>query len=305
MYKLLFFAVFFSLLSFTILAKPAFLYNQPDSGTSIRTDLISIPLEKGNKWFYSCYSNGTEVNPITAEVISDTIIFDNIKCYKVNFAFLPGSNSYMLRCDSNTVYFYNSSDNSPSPVVNFMANPGDNYIIELAPYSSVSSGYISTVALFNINTNIYEYHLDGLQQAFVQVSPDFGFTRIEDYGDDASIIPSTSFILKGCILSGIPYGETVSVDKDKNLVQDFSLQQNYPNPFNAETIIKYTLPGFSSYKIMLYDISGRIVKTLDSGSKDAGTYTYKLSDTGLCSGVYFIEIQANNAARHIKILLLK
>jgi hypothetical protein len=286
-------------------SEQALLNAQTDDAIIKKAMPLSIPLEKGNKWFYSYFSHGTEYNSVVAEVISDTLLFDSLKYFRVNFRFLPGSNSDLLRCDSNIVYFFNYTDTSQAPALNFEAAPGDRWNIQLGSYFSVAPGYTSTTSLFNTATNIFEYHFDGLQKAIIQVSPDFGFTRIEDYGDAASVIPSGSYVLKGCILSGISYGVTVSVNREHNLINDFTLEQNYPNPFNSGTIIKYSLPRYSNYKITLYDLSGRVTRILDSGSKEAGTYTYRLADTGLSSGVYFVEMNTDSFSRYIKILLLK
>ena len=51
---------------------------------------------------------------------------------------------------------------------------------------------------------------------------------------------------------------------------EFALLQNYPNPFNPSTQIMYTLPKTSSVKIVIYDMLGSKVRTLFSGSQDAG-----------------------------------
>jgi hypothetical protein len=69
-----------------------------------------------------------------------------------------------------------------------------------------------------------------------------------------------------------------------------SLLQNSPNPFNQNTIIRYTIPTGANAQIMIYDASGRLVKTLEAtqsgqsqisaGELAAGTYTYTLMANG-------------------------
>jgi hypothetical protein len=69
-----------------------------------------------------------------------------------------------------------------------------------------------------------------------------------------------------------------------------ALQQNQPNPFNQNTIIRYTLPAGTNAQIMIYDATGRLVKTLqatESGQSrinaselNPGTYTYALIANG-------------------------
>ena len=76
----------------------------------------------------------------------------------------------------------------------------------------------------------------------------------------------------------------------------FDLQQNYPNPFNPETVIVYTLSLPATVNLTIYDVAGRVVKTLDSGFKPVGRFetTWSGMDKGdrvVASGVYFYRLQ--------------
>ena len=55
-----------------------------------------------------------------------------------------------------------------------------------------------------------------------------------------------------------------------NIPIEFTLHQNYPNPFNPITLIEYDLPNNGFVNIAVYDMMGRLVKTLLNGSKPAG-----------------------------------
>lgn len=70
------------------------------------------------------------------------------------------------------------------------------------------------------------------------------------------------------------------------------LEQNYPNPFNKTTQIKYTLPEGENVRLEIYDIHGRVVKTLVNEYKSAGIHTIKWDASNLSKGVYFYQIQA-------------
>lgn len=53
---------------------------------------------------------------------------------------------------------------------------------------------------------------------------------------------------------------------------DTKLHANYPNPFNPETWIPYQLAEDRVITIRIYDVSGRIVRTLFTGHQTAGYY---------------------------------
>ena len=50
----------------------------------------------------------------------------------------------------------------------------------------------------------------------------------------------------------------------------FTLHQNYPNPFNPTTTLKYDLPEDAMVNITIYDMMGRIVKTMVNSQQNAG-----------------------------------
>jgi len=89
----------------------------------------------------------------------------------------------------------------------------------------------------------------------------------------------------------------------------FNLSQNYPNPFNPATKIDYELPFDSKLKLVVYDISGREIKTLVNETVSAGYYTLQFDATNFSSGVYFYKIYANaNGKNYVstkKMLLIK
>ncbi len=72
----------------------------------------------------------------------------------------------------------------------------------------------------------------------------------------------------------------------------FSLHQNFPNPFNPVTKIGYDLARDGNVRLVIYDMSGREVKTIVNEFKPAGYYTATLDAGGLSSGVYFCKLIA-------------
>ncbi|HUM66960.1 MAG TPA: T9SS type A sorting domain-containing protein, partial [Chitinophagaceae bacterium] len=80
-----------------------------------------------------------------------------------------------------------------------------------------------------------------------------------------------------------------------------SLEQNYPNPFSQTTTIKYSLAKPGTVNLALYDVHGRLVKSMVNGWKEAGTYTVQLEKASLQGGLYFYKMQTSgfSAARKL------
>jgi hypothetical protein len=74
-----------------------------------------------------------------------------------------------------------------------------------------------------------------------------------------------------------------------------ALLQNRPNPFNPETTIPYRLATAGRVEIRVFDVSGRVVRSLVSSMKPAGVYDVRWNgqtDGGgrAASGIYFYRI---------------
>jgi len=70
----------------------------------------------------------------------------------------------------------------------------------------------------------------------------------------------------------------------------FALGQNYPNPFSGTTTIEFTIPETANVNLIVYDITGKIVKSVVNESKPKGTYSVEISD--LQQGMYFYQLTA-------------
>lgn len=84
----------------------------------------------------------------------------------------------------------------------------------------------------------------------------------------------------------------------------FSLEQNYPNPFNPMTEIEYRLENTTCVVLTVYDISGRLIKTLINQTQNAGKHTFTFDASGLASGIYFYKLKADNFERCRKMALI-
>jgi len=85
----------------------------------------------------------------------------------------------------------------------------------------------------------------------------------------------------------------------------YDISQNYPNPFNPVTKIDYDLPFIGRVDLIIYDVSGRLIKNLVSEIKNAGYYTVEFNASNLASGVYFYRITVNDFTAVKRMVLIK
>jgi len=93
-------------------------------------------------------------------------------------------------------------------------------------------------------------------------------------------------------------------------VAKFELLQNFPNPFKNYTIIYFNAPKQTEGELIVYDLLGRRIKTINKGSFAKGQnifYWHGTNDDGLLagSGVYFYRIRTTDFAADRKMLLLR
>ena len=101
-----------------------------------------------------------------------------------------------------------------------------------------------------------------------------------------------------------------SHDEINQLPHAFNLYNNYPNPFNPVTTLRYDLPEDALVNITIYDIMGRIVRTLINSQQNAGFKSIQWNATNdagspLSAGLYLYKIQADNFVKTRKMVLLK
>ena len=90
---------------------------------------------------------------------------------------------------------------------------------------------------------------------------------------------------------------------------EYALRQNYPNPFNPATEIRFDLPGRIEWRLEIFDITGRKVRSFD-GVDPAGTVALTWDGTdgrgeALPTGVYLYRLKAGEYTSTKKMLLLK
>jgi hypothetical protein len=96
-----------------------------------------------------------------------------------------------------------------------------------------------------------------------------------------------------------------SVGDNSNLATAFALHQNYPNPFNPTTTIRFEVETHRHATLHIYDITGRVVKTLVDEQLQPGEYEVQWDASNVASGVYFYRLHAGDRQITRKLVLLK
>ncbi|HEX9655798.1 MAG TPA: phospholipase D-like domain-containing protein [Bacteroidota bacterium] len=97
----------------------------------------------------------------------------------------------------------------------------------------------------------------------------------------------------------------VGVDQPSSAPSKFALNQNYPNPFNPETIIQFEVGSPGMVTIAVYDILGRLVKTVVNEPLQAGTYKVPFRVQSLASGIYLYRLSARGVNLHRRMVVVK
>jgi len=111
----------------------------------------------------------------------------------------------------------------------------------------------------------------------------------------------------------INFSGVVTIDdnqKIEKMIQSFKLLDNYPNPFNPSTTIEYEIPKPGFVNISIYDLKGKLIKTLVHKKQEQGNYRIQWdgkNNSGLkvSSGVYIYAIENEKSIISKKMILVK
>ncbi|MDW7681264.1 MAG: FlgD immunoglobulin-like domain containing protein, partial [bacterium] len=99
-------------------------------------------------------------------------------------------------------------------------------------------------------------------------------------------------------------------EKSTKLPEGYHLFQNYPNPFNPTTTISYALPEAAHVQIQVFDLNGRMVRTLADTEQQTGIHliTWDARDKAgneVANGMYICRMIAGGVILHQKLILAK
>ncbi len=102
----------------------------------------------------------------------------------------------------------------------------------------------------------------------------------------------------------------ISTGVDAEIPLAVGLHQNHPNPFNPRTTITYAVPRAQEISLQIFDVQGKLVRTLVHGLQAPGTHEVTWqgqNDQGglVASGLYFYRLTSDAGQLTRKMLLLK
>jgi hypothetical protein len=88
------------------------------------------------------------------------------------------------------------------------------------------------------------------------------------------------------------------------------LYQNSPNPFNPRTVLRFSLAQTGQAELSIYDVNGRLVKTLVSGQTEAGLHEVVWDGTdeagnAVASGVFWSQLSTDGFKSNKKMVVLR
>ncbi|MBL7014226.1 MAG: T9SS type A sorting domain-containing protein [Candidatus Marinimicrobia bacterium] len=125
---------------------------------------------------------------------------------------------------------------------------------------------------------------------------DVGLVKRHDYYEGS---PSVDWILQATHVSTEP--------EPAVLPSTIKLYPAYPNPFNPIATIRFNIPVETRHAVSLqiYDITGRVVKTLLNDLIETGIHEIKWNASGFSSGIYFVRLESEDVFETQKIVMMK
>lgn len=106
-------------------------------------------------------------------------------------------------------------------------------------------------------------------------------------------------------LKGFSNSQTGISKIGTDIPEEYNLYQNYPNPFNNTSNFKFEIANSGDVKLLVYDITGRLIQTLVNEELQPGRYEITFNGSNLNTGIFFYRLIAGNKVFTKKMILLK
>ena len=248
----------------------------PEYSGEVPITLFASDAELMDSTSFTVTVNAVNDSPEEFELISPTVL-DTFQISTTTDETIPFTWEPSVDVDSDVVY-------KIIVTLNYFGTVYTNEY-ENIPYTTTGlSGYVYAILMTNLN--IPRWNME-----YVIEASDEEFTIVSEEG--AFVLENTSLSIDGEIVPEV-----------------FALHQNYPNPFNPVTSLRYDLPEDGLVNITVYDMIGRLVKTLVNSPQTAGYKSIQWNATNnrnepVSAGLYLYTIHAGEFRKTKKMVLLK
>jgi len=106
---------------------------------------------------------------------------------------------------------------------------------------------------------------------------------------------------------GTPFGNNMTVPTAVNTISQNKIINSsiYPNPASGNAEIDFSLTSSSNINIKIYDVTGRLVKTVLNDKKSAGSQQVQVNVEELQNGIYFYTIAGDGFSNTKKFIVSK
>ena len=80
---------------------------------------------------------------------------------------------------------------------------------------------------------------------------------------------------------------------------------SYPNPFDERTTLNFNLKKNADLQIDLFDVNGKMMKSILSETLPIGNHTVEIDGADLAIGTYFVSFRSNNEAIYEKLVIMR
>ena len=287
------------------------------------------PLQVGNLWQY--YNNEYHIY-LTSEIIKDSLINGKTYYKKINYQITPTSTnlvswerndttsgiSFMLDFEDVNL----NGDSLDELPIDSLENPfWSRYISYKYSFKQPNpfSFFPGPKTVLIKDTNWVKIENDTvISRKFEILEAFWSEMLIEKFGIFSFMLESPISYCNGAIINGRQYGTIVNINNfDTVLPVEFILYNNFPNPFNLSTTIIYSLPFESEVSITIFDLTGRVIKTMNLNNQAAGNKTVMWDGKNdfskpVSSGAYICTFKAlslegngKSFTKSLKLMLLK
>ncbi len=288
------------------------------SGSPVKTDSVLIWYKVNSGTYHAVHMTNTSANHYTG-IIPKQTAGSTVKYYlfaadqsgrRETAPFIGAADPFTFTTDytniipvPDTLWFITAADAFGGKVThlhNYMASAVVLQDVELI------SGHWPMWYVDSITTRNFPYTVNPGDSVYVRVKVDIPTDRNTDSFILDSLHYTTSLGPKLVILMFNPQILGGISEPRKGSLRGY----NYPNPFTSETTISFMLPARGNTYLGIYDLNGKLVRLVFSGSLDEGAHAFTWDGTDntgnkAAPGIYLFRITTDKEVSVKRMILIR